>query len=218
MGEPSFVARVFEYLYALWPTVAAVVGTFSVETCLRVIRRTRWRTKPAVKWLNHPDRRLSLYLAFLLVAVLLGGFEAFDDVSHQLREANRKIAGGADSPYHWQMLSANEARVLRASLEHLHAQAFLIIAGDDGGDLGRSFRDVFKSLDWRGATAASMWGTTEEGIQLWVDATLASENIAAKIERATNGRLKVKTRDPGARLGEGAEVQIYIGSKPNVAR
>jgi len=189
-----------------------LAGPFIVDEALR------WLWPSAKRWLDRylvGQARRKIEIAILITAALWAIFRAWQD-EHSAREAaeQRPAMQGPLSPYRWSMLSSAEAVALRDELRDVPPGPIYIICNeDDCGDFARSLRDVFIGLQWKVECCEFALIRTDRGIHLWaIDDRLKA--IALKIERSTNGRLKVDYLT-GAPLDPAKfSVVIEIGSKP----
>jgi hypothetical protein len=155
---------------------------------------------------------VSALLGLLVVGIFTAGMVVEKELSGEKR-------GGATRPAnHWKPLSDQEAIALRDELRRLSPEKLDVLCGIPScADLAESIFDVSQGMHWLGTYASSyfMDSGIHQGIEIWPFTKKEKERdkIAAVIERATNGRLKISSHAwPGNPSPEGEnDINLVIG-------
>ncbi len=150
-------------------------------------------------WLSEQwkKRRLRVLGGIAFAALLVVGiFTAGMVVGEKLSNGSGSIA--LRPANHWEPLSDQEAIALRDELRKLPAEKLSVLCGIPAcADLAESIFDLFQSMHWPGTYASSyfMDNGIQQGIEIWSFPKKEKERdkVAAVIERATNGRLKISS-------------------------
>ncbi len=93
MGEPSFIARIFEFASALlgywWALAAGII--FAAEPMIEPLLGERWK-RHFDSYLNKESRN-KIFRWLSILAILLASFFAYDDVSKRDRDLRRNSIG-----------------------------------------------------------------------------------------------------------------------------
>lgn len=193
---------------AIWAVIALVVGL--------IVAAGRTGPEEAIKnlslWLQHvgvedpqgwlrekwKSRRLRLLGAAAFGLLLVAGiFTAGMVVGEKFSEGG--TAGPARPGNHWPPLSDKEAVALRDEFRKLPSQKLTVLCAIPAcADLAESIFDVSSGMKWPGTYASNYFQDDgiRPGIEIWSYPKRIKERdvIAAAIERATNGRLKISSQ------------------------
>jgi hypothetical protein len=173
-------------------------------------RLVTWLWPRGRGWLDTFSHRQKLYLFLIVAGIFWAGYSTWHDEHERRISVEQTIA---PSPYHWQFLSAEEQASLRATIRDIPPQPIAIFCNEaDCDDLAKSFREVFRNLNWEVACCTFGFGGFDPGLRLWAK-TSELKAIAEKIEAASKGRLKVDFTDKPTYDPAKYPLQLFIGAK-----
>jgi hypothetical protein len=226
MSDPSFIARVLDFVVAvLGHWFVWVTGVpFVIEQGLPYFpeRITAWVD---AKWPR--DRRHHILRWVCVLGLVVASFQAYDDVSTRLREAQSKPDQTKElrekiarlTANLWEPLEPEEIVSIRSQLGGMPPQTLNVLCSiSNCTDLAQSIYDLIHGLNWKGAYQ-TQYIPGIEGIQLnheiWSynpNAAIARQ-IAQAIETGTKGRLKITEHqwgDPPTNSPPSATDQINL--------
>lgn len=152
----------------------------------------------------------------LLLLLIVGIFTAGMIAETQLSGGQPSLALRPTN--HWDPLSDKEAIALRDEFRKLPPAKLDVLCGIPAcADLAESIFDVSQGMQWLGAYSSSyfMDSGIHQGIEIWSFTKKEAERdrIAAVIERATSGRLKISSHTwPGNPSTEGEnDINLVVG-------
>jgi len=197
-------------LTAKWWGVVSAFALFGLEPLLKAFWPTAHRQLERLS----SQTRTRIEVAIAIVALFYAGFSAWLEEHEEKIKLEQKVIESQTSPYHWKMLNSEEALALRSEIRGIEPEGegmFILCAEADCNDLAKTFRDVFRDLNWT-VKCCNYIGTFDPGIHLWAtDSRL--QGIADKIELATKGRLKVQITQQSIMDPARFHLQIMIGPK-----
>jgi hypothetical protein len=135
---------------------------------------------------------VSALLGLLVVGIFTAGMVVEKELSGDRGSISARPAN------HWNPLSDQETIALRDELRKLAPERLNVLCAIPAcADLAESIFDLTQSMQWSGtyASAYFMDNGIQQGIEIWSYAGKEKERdgIAAALERATNGRLKISS-------------------------
>lgn len=130
--------------------------------------------------------------ALLAAGIFTGGMVVGENLS------TKEVSGASRPTSHWMALSDKEALALREEFRRLADEKLSVLCAIPAcSDLAESIFDVAHGLNWPGLYQSNyfMDSGIQPGIQIWSYARKEKQRdrIAAALERATGGRLKVSS-------------------------
>jgi len=222
MGD--FFGRFWEFSFAVvtnWLWWVTTVPFFLDQ----LLSKNFW-SKAAIRWLSErwpEEKRHSVFKWLAIAGFIVASFQAFDHVNSELKVARGQPNEISDlraqihdlTKHRWTPLSEIEIVNLRDALRKIEVpKKFAVFCNDaDCARLQDSLVSSVKGLGWNEVDERSL-DKIDDGIGIWT-AHKEFESVAAAIEQATAGRLKVQFHVRKTGLPEMDDaISLGIGKKP----
>jgi hypothetical protein len=215
---------IFSSVWAVIGIVAAVIAYASRTGPDDAIKNiSQWLERGGFKnsqsWISEQWKRRKLRVAGALALVCLlvvGIFTAGMVVQKQL--SGDAPSGPIRPANFWPPLSDQEKVALRDELRKMPVEKLNVLSGIPScADLAESIIDLTESMQWTGTYSSSyfMDNGIQQGIKIWAYPVKQKDrgDVAAAIEHATKGRLKIASRVwPGEPMPENRnDLNLVIG-------
>lgn len=203
----------FDYLFVTlipkWWAIVSLGMFFGIDETTK-----RWFPSLSKKLdvINESHRRYILIFASF-ITLFWAGFIAWSDE----RSARiRMDISAQESPFHWAMLSTEEAAELRRNLRDLPQQSISVMCtGSFCDDLAQSLRKALAPLHWNlDCCSAPLIGGGDfpPGIHIWAP-NEQFKIFANAIEKATVGKIQIERADKPSTDTNEFPIQVMIGPK-----